>query len=52
MNCQIEFVPSDSDNGMPCGKSVVTKCSDCEEAGSKRTPSINGAWPIDPTTAK
>jgi len=29
MNCQIEFVSSDRDNGMPCGKPVVTKCSDC-----------------------
>jgi hypothetical protein len=29
MNCQIEFVSSDSDNGMPCGKSAVTKCADC-----------------------
>jgi hypothetical protein len=29
MNCQIEFVASDSDNGMPCGKVALTKCSDC-----------------------
>jgi hypothetical protein len=29
MNCQIEFVSSDSDNGMPCGKPGVTKCADC-----------------------
>jgi len=26
--CQIEYVPSDSDVGMPC-KPAVTKCSDC-----------------------
>jgi hypothetical protein len=29
MNCQIEYVASDSDNGMPCGKPAVTKCADC-----------------------
>ena len=29
MNCQIEYVSSDSDNGMPCGKPAVTKCADC-----------------------
>ena len=29
MNCQIEFVSGDSDNGMPCGKVAVTKCADC-----------------------
>jgi predicted short-subunit dehydrogenase-like oxidoreductase (DUF2520 family) len=29
MHCQIEFVSSDSDIGMPCGKPAVTKCSDC-----------------------
>jgi quercetin dioxygenase-like cupin family protein len=28
MNCQIEYVSSDSDNGMPCGKPAVTKCGD------------------------
>ena len=28
MNCQIEFVSSDSDNGMPCGKPAVAKCAD------------------------
>jgi hypothetical protein len=27
MHCQIEFVSSDSDNGMPCGKPAVTKCA-------------------------
>jgi hypothetical protein len=27
--CQIEYVSSDSDNGMPCGKRAVTKCADC-----------------------
>jgi hypothetical protein len=32
MNRQIEFVSSDSDNGMPCGKPVVTKCADCGAA--------------------
>ena len=29
MNCQIEYVSSDSDIGMPCGKPVVAKCGDC-----------------------
>jgi hypothetical protein len=29
MNCQIEYVSSDSDNGMPCGKPAVAKCGDC-----------------------
>jgi hypothetical protein len=29
MHCQIEFVSSDSDVGMPCGKPAVTKCADC-----------------------
>ena len=28
-NCQIEYVSSDSDNGMLCGKPAVTKCADC-----------------------
>jgi len=28
-NCQIEFVSSDSDVGMPCGKPAVAKCGDC-----------------------
>jgi hypothetical protein len=28
-NCQIEYVSSDSDNGMPCGKTAVAKCGDC-----------------------
>ena len=32
MNCQIEFVSSDSDNGMPGGKPTVTRCSDCGAA--------------------
>jgi hypothetical protein len=31
MNCQIEYVSSDSD-GMPCGKTAVAKCSDCGSA--------------------
>ncbi len=26
--CQIEFVSSDSDIGMPCGKPAVAKCGD------------------------
>ena len=29
MHCQIEFVSSDSDVGMPCGKPAVAKCADC-----------------------
>jgi hypothetical protein len=29
MNCQIEYVSSDSDVGMLCGKTAVTKCADC-----------------------
>src|SRR5216683_100591 len=29
MNCQIEFVSSDTDNGVPCGKPAVTNCADC-----------------------
>ena len=32
MNCQIEYVSSDSDNGMPCGKTAVAKCADCGTA--------------------
>ena len=32
MNCQIEYVASDSDVGMPCGKPAVTKCADCGAA--------------------
>jgi hypothetical protein len=32
MNCQIEYVFSDSDVGMPCGKPAVAKCSDCGTA--------------------
>ncbi len=27
--CQIEYVSSDSDVGMPCGKPAVAKCADC-----------------------
>jgi hypothetical protein len=27
--CQIEYVSSDSDTGMPSGKPAVAKCSDC-----------------------
>jgi hypothetical protein len=29
MNCQIEFVSSDSDVGTPCSKPAVTNCADC-----------------------
>jgi hypothetical protein len=32
MNCQIEFVSSDSDLGTLCGKPAVTKCADCGTA--------------------
>jgi hypothetical protein len=32
MNCQIEFVSSDSDIGTPCGNPAVTKCADCGTA--------------------
>jgi hypothetical protein len=32
MNCQIEYVSSDSDNGMPCGKPAIAKCGDCGAA--------------------
>ena len=32
MNCQIEFVSSDSDVATPCGKVAVTKCADCGTA--------------------
>ena len=32
MNSQIEFMSSDSDNGMPCGKPAVAKCADCGTA--------------------
>jgi hypothetical protein len=32
MHCQIEFVSSDSDVGMLCGKPTVTKCGDCGAA--------------------
>jgi len=30
--CQIEYVSSDSDVGMPCGKTAVAKCADCGAA--------------------
>ena len=30
--CQIEYVSSDSDVGMPCGKPAVAKCADCGAA--------------------
>jgi hypothetical protein len=30
--CQIEYVSSDSDVGMPCGKPAVAKCGDCGSA--------------------
>jgi hypothetical protein len=29
MNCQIQYVSSDRDVGMPCGKTAVAKCGDC-----------------------
>jgi hypothetical protein len=29
MNCQIEYVASDSDIGELCGKPAVTRCADC-----------------------
>jgi hypothetical protein len=29
MNCQIEYGSSDSDIGMPCGKTAVAECADC-----------------------
>jgi hypothetical protein len=32
MNCQIEYVSSDSDVGMPCGKPAVGRCTDCGSA--------------------
>jgi hypothetical protein len=32
MLCQIEYVSSDSDVGMPCGKPAVAKCRDCGSA--------------------
>jgi hypothetical protein len=31
-SCQIEYVSSDSDIGMPCGKTAVAKCADCGSA--------------------
>jgi hypothetical protein len=30
--CQIEYLSSDSDVGMPCGKTAVGKCADCGAA--------------------
>ena len=32
MLCQIEYVSSDSDVGMPCGKTAVAECADCGTA--------------------
>ena len=32
MHCQIEYVSSDSDVGMPRGKTAVARCSDCGTA--------------------
>ena len=32
MNCQIEYVYSDSDIAMPCGKTAVAECADCGAA--------------------
>ncbi len=31
--CQIEYVSSDSDVGMPCGKSAVAKCAEWNVVG-------------------
>jgi hypothetical protein len=31
-SCQIEYVDSDSDVGMPCSKTAVARCSDCGSA--------------------
>ena len=28
-SCQIEYVSSDSDVGMPCGRNAIAKCGDC-----------------------
>jgi hypothetical protein len=30
--CQIEYVTSDSNVGMVCGKPAITKCSDCVQS--------------------
>ena len=30
--CQIEYVSSDSDKGVPCDKTAVAKCTDCGSA--------------------
>ncbi len=32
MKCQIEYGSSDSDIGMPCGKTAVAECADCGTA--------------------
>ena len=32
MNCQIEYVSSDSETGAPCGKTAVARCADCGSA--------------------
>ena len=32
MNCQIEYVSSDSDVGTQCGKPAVARCADCGSA--------------------
>ncbi len=32
MNCQIEYVSSDSDAGTPCGNHAVAECADCGAA--------------------
>ncbi len=32
MNCQIEFVSSDSDIGTLCAKPAVAQCADCGSA--------------------
>jgi hypothetical protein len=29
MNCQIEYISSDSDAGTPCGKPAIGRCTDC-----------------------
>ena len=40
MNCQIEYVSSDSDVGELCGKPAVTSCADCGAA-------ICSDWSLD-----
>jgi hypothetical protein len=32
MICQIEYVSSGSDTGMPCSKPAVAQCADCGSA--------------------